>query len=491
MRHSRRFLGIPLVVVAVIMVIAVGVAAAQLWIGVRVGPVARFITDTAGRVVIYHGLNQVFKEPPYQPSGGGFDNDDAAFLRANGFNAVRLGVIWAAVEPQPGIYDEAYLDSIAKTVQMLGDHGIGSLLDFHQDLYNEKFQGEGAPLWAVQDGGRPNPELGFPANYFRNPALQHAFDQFWLNSPGPDGVGLQEHFAAAWTYTAARFAGNPNIIGYDLLNEPWPGTQYISCAVPLVGCSAFERRLTEFYEKVATAIRTVDPTTMIWFQPNLLFNPSNIIHLGTLSDARSGFSFHVYCPTEVELHTDVGCRWLDDLTFAAARGYAAPRNLPEFVTEFGSTDDIAYLSQMVARGNKSMINWTEWAYTGTDKTSTSSGGQALVYDPASPPMGLNVNTPKLKVLAVPYPQLISGTPTSWEFADGTFRLSYSTMRADTAGTFGPGAETVIAVPAIQFPNGYTVQCAGARVTSAPNAPIVRVASLPDASTVAVTVTPNP
>lgn len=492
MHHRRRFLGIPPVVIAAVMVVvfAFSVAATKIQFGAPVSAVARFVTDSAGRVVIYHGFNQVFKEPPYEPSGGGFDDDDAAFLSANGFNAVRLGVIWAAVEPQPGVYDGGYLDSIAKTVQMLGSYGIRSLLDFHQDLYNERFQGEGAPAWAVQDGGQSNPAFGFPMNYFGNSALQHSFDQFWRNAPAPDGVGLQDHFAAAWAHTAALFAGNTNIIGYDLFNEPWPGTRYVSCGVPLVGCATFDRELTAFYAKVSTAIRTVDSTTMIWFQPNLLFNPSNVIHLGTLPDARSGFAFHVYCPTQAELHTNIGCQWLDDITFAAAHGYAAPRNLPEFITEFGSTDDLANLAQMVARGDKSMINWTEWAYTGNDKTSTSSGGQALVYDPVSPPTGTNVNTPKLKVLAAPYPQLISGTPTSWRFTDGTFTLSYTITRADNAGIFGPGAETVIAAPAIQFPNGYTVQSTGAVVTSVPNAPTVRVASLPNASNITVIVTPN-
>src|SRR6185312_15985096 len=107
------------------------------------GQVGRWMTDSTGRVVVLHGLNQVFKVAPYEPSADGFGDDDAAFLAANGFDAVRVGVIWAAVEPRPGHYDNAYLASIAATVHTLAEHGIVSLLDFHQDLYNEKFQGEG------------------------------------------------------------------------------------------------------------------------------------------------------------------------------------------------------------------------------------------------------------------------------------------------------------------------------------------------------------
>src|SRR5436189_196663 len=150
----------------------------------------RWITDAHGRVVILHGTNMVYKLAPYYPAAAGFDAKDAAFLRSIDFNAVRVGVIWTAVEPQPGVYDDAYLQQIEQTVALLARKGIVSLLDFHQDMYNEKYQGEGFPDWAVQDDGLPNePKAGFPDNYFVNPALQRAFDNFGANthltSPGP------------------------------------------------------------------------------------------------------------------------------------------------------------------------------------------------------------------------------------------------------------------------------------------------------------------
>src|SRR4030088_2421106 len=69
----------------------------------------RWITDAAGRVVIVHGINMVYKLPPYYPAAAGFGDDDAVFLARIGFNAVRVGVIWEAVEPSPGVYDHAYL----------------------------------------------------------------------------------------------------------------------------------------------------------------------------------------------------------------------------------------------------------------------------------------------------------------------------------------------------------------------------------------------
>lgn len=107
-----------------------------------VGHRGRWLLDAQGRVLIVHGFNVVNKLAPYTPQGWGFDDDDAAFLQANGFNAVRLGVIWEAVEPEPGTYDVSYVAQIKQTEQILASHGIYTLLDWHQDEYNEMFGGK-------------------------------------------------------------------------------------------------------------------------------------------------------------------------------------------------------------------------------------------------------------------------------------------------------------------------------------------------------------
>ena len=156
-------------------------------------------------------------------------------------------------------------------MRTLARHGILSLLDFHQDLYNERFQGEGAPDWAVQDGGLLNPRLGFPVNYLANLALEHALDAFWGNAPGPGGVGLQARFAAAWRHVAAQFRADPAVLGYELFNEPFPGTLWESCLGP-GGCTGFDGQLTTFYRRVDNAIRSIDPRTLVWYEPNVLFN---------------------------------------------------------------------------------------------------------------------------------------------------------------------------------------------------------------------------
>ena len=116
---------------------------------------------------------------------------------------MRLGVVFGAVMPQPGVIDQAYVDSIAETVRVLAREDIFTLLDFHQDGYGPLTHGNGFPEWATLTDGQPNPNVGFPGYYLTNPAMQRAFDNFWLNRPGPDGVPLQTHYAEAVRSVAA------------------------------------------------------------------------------------------------------------------------------------------------------------------------------------------------------------------------------------------------------------------------------------------------
>ena len=105
-----------------------------------------FHTDRFGRVVVLHGVNAVYKLPPYTLSVtpghvNSLDDRDAALMNRLGFNVVRLGIIWQEIEPgrggpnqakvcragpssDPGMWSEkvaqSYLDQVAQLVATLG-----------------------------------------------------------------------------------------------------------------------------------------------------------------------------------------------------------------------------------------------------------------------------------------------------------------------------------------------------------------------------------
>ncbi len=259
----------------------------------------RWFVDAQGRVVGLRGVNFVQKFPPITPEAAGFGDDDAAFLASEGFNLVRLGVVFGSVMPEPGVIDRAYVAGIAHTTRVLARHHIYVLLDFHQDGYGPLVHGNGFPPWATLTDGLPNPNIGFPAYYTSNPALQRAFDNFWENARGPDGVRLQRHYAEAVQAVASRVTHVPYVLGYDLMNEPWPGTDWSSC---LTGCPAIETaRLLPFEQRMTRAIRAVDREHLVFSEPFTLFNFGKA---GTVVPpahaAARALSFHVYAATPAD-----------------------------------------------------------------------------------------------------------------------------------------------------------------------------------------------
>jgi len=459
-----------------------------------VTPTGVWLTNSDGQVVLLHGFNEVYKLAPYEPSASGFSEDDAAFLAANGFNVVRLGVIWAGVEPQPGVYNAAYLQSIQQTVNMLAAHGIYTIIDMHQDLYSASLGGEGAPEWATKTGGLPNKSFGFPGSYYLNPAETAAWDGFWNNSNAANGIGLEDNYAKAWETVAAAVAGNSSVIGYDIMNEPFPGTSWLPT---LLGSPFYAyQQLTPMYNQVAAAIRAVDPDTALFVEPA---NPavSEIpailglpIQLGTIDDANVVLAFHDYCAGSA---TSSICGWLAKQQAGTAHAYGKAHDIPVFMDEFGASNLPSDLRAEMNAADQYLMSWSEWAYSGVGDitTSGSADGESVVYKPALPPTGDNVNTGSLQVLASPYPQAVSGTPLKLSNTNGAFTFSYSTAKADGSGSFAAGSQSAIAVPTVAYPNGYAVTVTGGHVVSAANAPTLVIASDTDTGVVKVVVTAAP
>jgi endoglycosylceramidase len=446
-------------------------------------------------VVILHGLNMVNKRPPYAPRAVGFGADDAGFLRRNGFNTVRLGMIDKAVEPQPGHYDAAYVDGIRSTERMLDARGIFSLIDFHQDLYNEKFGGEGFPDWAVLDDGLPaEPLAGFPGSYLTSPGLNRAFDNLWANASGPGGIGIQKRYAAAWANVATRFKRDNGVMGYDLLNEPWPGSDVATCTNTM-GCPTFDTaKLAPFYRRVISRIRAVERRHLVFYEPNVLFNFDADTNLPDMGFTRLGMSFHDYCLVGLVSGAPSTCGAVEGAVFDNADAHSHATRDALVLSEYGATDDIPTLRRITGFADQHMVSWQEWHYCGCDDPTTSGPGdtQALVKDPSKRPRGSNVFRNKLKALARAYPQVIAGTPISFSFDPDNrhFRLVYTPRRVSGHGRFDRGV-TVVFLPDVQYPNGYRVKLRGGSLVTPAGGRRLFIQAHAAASRVELSVTPRP
>ncbi|MBV9410310.1 MAG: cellulase family glycosylhydrolase [Acidimicrobiia bacterium] len=456
----------------------------------------RWMVDEKGRVVIIHGVNMPSKwAPATYPAALNFGDDDAALLAASGMNAVRLTVERYAVEPHPGQFDDGYVQHVQSTVELLARYGIRSLIDFHQDEWGPVFLDNGFPDWMTVTDGLPNvTQVGFPAQYFLNPALNRAFDHFWANDVGPSGHHLQDDDANLLAHVAGRLAGESGVMGYEVMNEPWPGTQYPTCVVPGVGCPVFDKgAYSAYYGKVIPKMRAADPKHAVWYEPLTTFNEGVPTSVTPPKDANLGFAFHDYgacseyagaAPAGSPKVPNTLCQPFDDNVMTNAEAHSAATGSALLETEFGAYADSAGIAHQLDAFDAHMMPWMFWSYTNYVVAVNGDGS----LKPAS---GTNVNGGMVATLARPYPQLVSGTPKGWTFDTSTKTLSfqYSPRRANGRGTFPADAETDIAVPAIEYPGGYRATVAGGTIVSNANAPVLRVDADPGTPLISVTISP--
>lgn len=450
----------------------------------------RWMVDGSNRIVLMHGVNAVWKLKPYfaPDTVDGFTVQDADWLAEHGFNSVRLGVLFSGVMPQRGVIEQGYLTGIDRVVQLLASRGIWVMLDFHQDLYSEKFNGEGFPEWSVYDDGLPHPyNFGFPGNYL-TPETTHTFDNFWSNKNQ-----LWDMYRDAWVAVAAKWKDQPFLMGYDLINEPWAGSETATCAQP-VGCPVFDTlKLQAFQEHVLAGIRQVDKMNLVWMEPNILFDFGVKYHLATinaLNDPQLGLSWHTYCLPAALLHSkgvnDVpGCTQLHQTVFGNAEEAISRIGSTTMMSEFGASDDLPDIQHVADIADQQLTSWQYWHYKGWhDPTSEDPTGAVQSLFRTDTDLG-SVKLDKLKMLERAYPMATAGTPIALSFDVSTAKLKYTFTPKATAN-----APTELHMPRIHYPNGYKVAVTGGIVTSAPGARTLIVEGLPGANTVVVEASPK-
>lgn len=183
----------------------------------------RFVNES-NKEIILHGVNVLCREAGLGHFYPDFENAFPFFKRM-GFNLLRFGIFWHGIEPQPGVYDETYLNRVKEIVNLAEKYDIYIILDMHQDLFAQKFI-DGAPDWACLDEGLPHPgncTIWYNA-YLESDAIIRAADNFWANAPARDGVGLLDHYSSMWEKIAGTFDDCLNVIGFEPMNEPFMGS---------------------------------------------------------------------------------------------------------------------------------------------------------------------------------------------------------------------------------------------------------------------------
>lgn len=418
----------------------------------------RQIRDDAGRALVHRGLNTGNDSkstpdgmPAYPPTQ---IERERALL---GSTLVRLLVFWKHLEPAPGQYDTAYLDRVAALVGEYATRGIHVILDLHQDLWVDN----GPPAWAIHTDSLASVvpdawELGY-----LTPGVNRAYDHFWRTTA--EHPELMAHYEDAVAVLAERFRGQPGIFGYDLFNEPWPGS---------LPAGRFEEQvLTPFYQRLIGRIRAVDTDSWILVEPAALgANWGMPTRIGPFHDPRDGEARIVYAPHFYALPHDLRRHyrgawgriidasirmWARSVVRDADR-LGAPVLLGEYGLSFDDPGAAAFVAQVQATTDDLGVGSVYWNASLDDSWS---------------PWNLD-GTPGagLAALARPYARAVPGTPAGMSADPATrrFRLQYATdagvatRAAGAAADVAPNAaapETVeLWLPARWYPHGIDVAC---------------------------------
>lgn len=447
-----------------------GTAVSRFAVPPVVGHVGRWLVDAKGRVILLDGVNLVAKTSA-TPAQEGFGAADAAWLERNGIDVVRLGFTAAALMPTPGHIDYAWLHSYVRTLDELTSHGILVLVDLHQDGWGPTVGSDGFPGWMTLTGGATNNHAGFPAYYTSDPAVQAAFQSFWQDAKGPGGVPLQQRAASILGTVASSVASNSRVLGYDMLNEPWPGTTWQPCLSNANGCPALDKSgLDRYYNQAVAAIRAHDKRHIVFAEPYVLFDFGlSATHVALPGrEKNGGLSFHMYAASPKD----------EPAVLEHAIAWSRSTGGALLETEFGATTDTATIDRMINEADQALVPWIFWAFN-----------EDVVHSLAEPPSGSNLISSTVAAIVRPHPVAVAGTPTASSYEPTTRTMTFSWSTKGPGGrTYAATTPTLFNVPPSLYPAGYHVHVAGGHVVSA-RGQALTVARANGASSVTVTVSP--
>ncbi|MDW0205529.1 MAG: cellulase family glycosylhydrolase [Nitrososphaeraceae archaeon] len=259
--------------------------------------------DEEKRYVLFRGVNfgSRSKLPPYLPIAP-LDVHDISkldlkkeiesvktgldLLKNLGFNIVRLLISWKALEPRPNPNLEElqpegrrYLEYMKEIIDELHARNLYVILDFHQDIANEVYGGDGFPDWAVsidEEHEKPKPptkpDKKWQFKYMINKSLKETLKSFWENDltnldEGLKNYPVRTHLEKTIGQTVKFFKslndglGHPAILAIEPFNEPHPST---------IPKKEFEAKyLMDYYRNVNSEIEKFDKTLFIFIEPRV------------------------------------------------------------------------------------------------------------------------------------------------------------------------------------------------------------------------------
>jgi hypothetical protein len=326
----------------------------------------RFVRTDTGAAVVLRGVNVA--------AGPNVPLQDRVVQL--GANLVRIHVTWADLQPHaptpgdPG-WDTALIARLQTQVAWYRAHSVDVLIDLHQYHWSSFFgpHGAGIPAWfytTVHPGEFPPTHHG----------MIKAFEAFYSD---PQAVSL---YAALAREVASSFGSDPNVVGYEVLNEPLAG-----------GAQASVDGVLRFEARIRQAFAAVDPLRTVFVMArtggDLGLLDASLRAFGGLRHV--ALDYHAYfsgrrgtgvtfdgltwTPTWNATHMQVvhtyrGSEAAQRAVLLTPIRKANDLRIPLIVGEWGdlrgTTHGSEYQAQMLALFHAHGLSWTRWALSSRD-----------------------------------------------------------------------------------------------------------------------------
>ncbi len=277
-------------------------------------------------------------------------SSDLDNIAAMGMNFVRLNIGWNTLLNADGTWRSNAFTEIDWLVQQAAQRHIYVLLDLHT------LPGGDCPWESCgREGENPN--------------------EFWNNSTYQDWVNN------IWSVMAARYAGNPWVAGYDLMNEPL--LSYNETAAQI-------QQKNDYYNRLYNTVRAVDPDHTIFMEA--FFGWSNIASPSTYGWTNVAYELHPYDMPDGLDWTAQNSLVQSQLSSVAAQ--QAAWDVPVLYGEYQLYEYDDVWSEFMAGLNALHVSWCNWSYKVTGGQFDGGGGYWGFYnsDPNPVPVINNDNS---------------------------------------------------------------------------------------------------
>lgn len=269
-----------------------------------------------------------------------FDNIDAL-----GANCIRLPLWYRNLVDENGEFYENAFARIDWFLEQAGKRGMYVVIDMH---------------------GAPGSQNGKDISGVDGESHQEETTYFFF---GEDADAHQALYLEIWKTIATRYAGNPIVAGYDVLNEPFCEYRYNGTHTE----NELHSVLWDIYDRAYQTIREVDSEHMVIFEA--VWDPSDLPDPERMGWENVMYEYHNYNYGDYD---NLGGEQIKNMQKKLNLIKLANYNVPSYMGEFCYFDNLDAWDEGLKLLNDAGIHWTTWTY----KTTSGNGNWGLYTHPS-------------------------------------------------------------------------------------------------------------